>query len=223
MLETESKGGPIGILAALAGELGLWRGRGEVVSSAGGLEVRRVVEAGEDVLVCVGGVGKVAAARGAEALLRCGVGRGLLVVGTCGAVSRDLAPGELVHCGMAVQADLGVVEGRAVWPDEGLRMAWEAVVEGPRVEYLTADRALMSGWRRWRVRRGCSGPCVAEMETAAAGVCARAWGVPWAALRAVTDRAGWGSGKAFQKRYPVEAGRAADSVAGILARLRARG
>lgn len=210
----------VGILCALPRELGSWAGRGEVVSAAGGLEVRRVVDGGDYVLTCVGGIGKVSAARAAEALLREGATRALLVVGTCGGLSKVLSPGDLVHCGLAVQADLGVSELREVSPDPRWLEAWEEEVTGQRAEFLTADRAVLSPWRRWRARRGRTGPCVAEMETAAVGACARAWGVPWAALRAVTDLAGWGSGEAFRKRYPVQAGRAADTVTGLLARIR---
>jgi len=214
--------GAVGILCALPGELGGWAGRGELACAEGGFEVRRVYEGGDEVLTCVGGVGKVAAARAAETLLRAGATRGLLVVGTCGALTRDLSPGDLVHCVLAIQADFGVREGREARPDPGLLEAWEQVIEGPRAEFITADRAVLNPWRRWRALQGRSGSCVAEMETGAAGACAAAWGVPWAALRAVTDRAGAGSAQAFQKRYPVEAGRAADTVTRLLARIRAR-
>ena len=221
MRGVDSQPGAVGVLSALPGELGGWAGRGELVSTDGGLEIRRVLEGEDVVLTCVGGVGKVAAARAAEALLRLGARRALLVVGTCGSLSRGLSPGDLVHCSLAVQADLGVVEGRETTPDVSWLEAWEEVSGGPRAEYLTSDRAVLSLWGRWRARQGRSGLCVAEMETAAAGSCARGWGVPWAALRAVTDRAGWGSSQAFRKRYPVEAGRAADTVARLLDRMRA--
>ena len=221
MAAANEGGGSVGLICALSAELGSWRGLGEVVSSVGGIEVRRSEESGSAVFTCVAGVGKVSAARGAEALIRAGVKGALLVVGTCGSLSRSLGVGELVHCERALQADLGLEGGHQVSPDPALLAAWEAVVEGPRASYLTADRAVMSPWRRLRARRWCSGPCVAEMETAAVGAVSEAWGVPWAALRAVTDRAGWGSHKAFKKRYPVEAGRAADTVKGLLAQMRA--
>ena len=213
-------GGRFGLISALSAELGSWAGVGEVVSRAGGIEVRRSEEDGLAVFTCVAGVGKVSAARGAEALLQAGARGALLVVGTCGSLSRSLGVGQLVHCERALQADLGLEGGHEVNPDPGILKAWEAVVRGPRASYLTADRAVMSPWRRLSARKMCSGPCVAEMETAAVGAVSEAWGVPWAALRAVTDRAGWGSHKAFKKRYPVEAGRAADTVRGLLAQMR---
>jgi len=211
----------IGVLCALPAELGAWAGQGELVSSEGGMELRRLTVGEDLVLTCVGGVGKVAAARAAEALIRSGAVRALLIVGTCGSLDRSLAAGDLVHCSLAVQADLGVREGRESAPDSALMAAWEAAVPGPRAVYLTSDRAIFSPWRRFMALRGRSGPCVAEMETAAAAACAAAWGVPWVALRAVTDSAGRGALEAFKKRYPVEAGRAADSVTGLLALIRA--
>ena len=205
-----------GLICALPAELGSWAGRGEPMSADGGFELRGV-PVGEDLLItCVGGVGKVAAARAAEALLRAGVSDGLLVVGTCGSLSKDLPVGALVHCSEAIQADLGVKAGRRSSPDSTLMTAWERVAPGFRGIYLTSDRAVFSPWRRFWVRRGQAGACVAEMETAAIAACAVAWGVPWVALRAVTDSAGRGALKAFKKRYPVEAGRAADTVEELL-------
>jgi nucleoside phosphorylase len=211
----------IGLLCALPEELGGWGGLGEVVSRGGGFEVRRVLDEGWEVFTCVSGVGKVCAARAAEALLYAGAKRGVLVVGTCGALTRGLDAGSLVHCGAALQADLAIEGGMKVLPDVSLLEAWEHVAEGHRVGFLTADRPVMSPWRRWRAQQRVPGPCVADMETAAVGATAEAWGVPWAALRSVTDHAGWGSHHAFRKRYPVEAGRAADTVKGLLAQIRA--
>ncbi len=221
MTEQRHSAGGFGLISALPAELGSWGGRGEVVAQAGGFEIRRSAHEGDEVFTCVCGVGKVSAALAAQALIHAGAQRGILVVGTCGALTRGVEAGALVHCGVAVQADLALEGGHAVRPAPSLLEAWEGVVEGPRVGFLTADRAVMSPWRRWRARRRVPGPCVAEMETAAIGAAAEAFGVPWAALRAVTDHAGWGSHQAFRKRYPVQAGRAADTVKGLLAQIRA--
>lgn len=221
MPDQRQESGGIGLMSALPGELGAWSGLGEVVYRGGGFQVRRTVEEGDEVFTCVSGVGKVCAARAAEALIGAGARRGILVVGTCGALTGGVKAGALVHCGEAVQADLALNKGMKVRPDAHLLEAWESVVEGQRVGFLTADRPVMNPWRRWRARQLVSGPSVADMETAAIGAAAEGWGVPWAALRAVTDHAGWGSHKAFQKRYPVQAGRAADTVRGLLAQIRA--
>ena len=95
-------------------------------------------------------------------------------------------------------------------------------VEGPEGWFLTADRPVINPWRRLRLARAFAGPCVADMETAAAAAVAARAGVPWAALRAVTDVPGWtgpvGSGS-FRKHFPTQAGRAADSVPDLLAAL----
>ena len=221
MTRTLENSGAYGILCALPAELGSWSGRGELISAEGGLELRRVSVGGDVLITCVGGVGKVAAARAAEALIRSGARNALFIVGTCGSLDGALAAGTLVHCSQAIQADLGVREGRRSSPDQSLLAAWESAATGARAVYLTSDRAVFNPWRRLWARLGQPGPCVAEMETASAAACAEAWGVPWVALRAVTDRAGWGALKAFKKRYPVEAGRAADTVTGLLSLIRA--
>ena len=213
--------GVFGLICALPAELGAWAGQGDLIDAEGGLELRKVPVGDDFLITCVGGVGKVAAARAAEALIRSGARDGLLVVGTCGSLSGELHAGALVHCSLAVQADLGVRAGRNSSPNSALMVAWEAVAMGSRAVFLTSDRAVFNPWRRFWVRRNHSGSCVADMETAAAATCAEAWGVPWVALRAVTDGAGWGALKAFKKHYPVEAGKAADTVTGLLSLLRA--
>ena len=175
MRSGDANHGTVGILGALPGELGSWAGLGESLSSEAGLELRRVSSGGQEVLTCVAGVGKVAAARAAEALIRAGARRALLIVGTCGALERSIPSGALVHCKEAVQADLGVREGRVSTPDAAWSEAWRGVAQGVEAVFLTSDRAIFSPWRRWRARRACAGPCVAEMETAAAAACATAW------------------------------------------------
>jgi nucleoside phosphorylase len=55
------------------------------------------------------------------------------------------------------------------------------------------------------------------METAAAAVVAARAGVPWAALRAVSDGAGLLGGREFRKNFPIQAGRAAATVQALCA------
>jgi len=133
-----------------------------------------------------------------------------------------LGPGELVHCSTAIQTDLARVEGRSTDADAALRDEWRAVAPGACGFFLTADRPVLSWWRRARLARAFVGDCVADMETAAAGAAAAAAGVPWAGLRAVTDRADGLGGMLFKLHFPSQAGRAADTVPGLLARLRSR-
>jgi len=210
---------PVGVLAALPGELG------SLIDDGAARERRRlgvrIFErelGGVPILAAVSGVGKVAAATAAGALLAEGV-RGLLVVGTCGALVRGLPAGTLVHCSTAFQTDLAVREGRQVEADPAWLAAWQEAVPGPSAWFLTADRPVITPWRRLRLRRAFAGPCVAEMETAAVAAVARASGLPWAAMRVVTDMAGPLTARRFRQNYPTMAGIPADSLRILIPRL----
>lgn len=205
----------IGVLCALPRELGRLAESPRARERVHDLEVLELLVGGRRILACVGGVGKVAAAHAATLLLSRGAA-GLLVVGTCGGLRRELAPGTLVHCTTAFQADFAVRDGRAAEADAGWREVWRRVAPGPEGWFLTADRPVLGPWRRMRLARAFAGPCVADMETAAAAAVARRAGVPWAALRTVTDRAGLLGGRSFAKNYPTLAGRAADTLTGLL-------
>ncbi len=163
-------------------------------------------------LACVSGVGKVRAASAAAALIAAGGSRGLFVVGVCGALRRGLGPGDLVHCTTAVQADLAIPDEREKHSDPRLRAAWRAAAPGAEGWFVTADRPVLNPWRRARLARAFLGPCVADMETAAAAAVAHGAGVPWAALRAVSDHAGFGASRVFREHFPHIGGRAADTL-----------
>jgi nucleoside phosphorylase len=79
--------------------------------------------------------------------------------------------------------------------------------------------ASVSGVGKVAAARAFAGPCVAEMETAAVAAVASAAGVPWAALRAVTDRATLGGAASFRIHFQTQAARAADTVGALLERL----
>lgn len=204
-----------GIVCALPRELGLWRERVRARRRVHGLEVLEL-DAPLPARAVVCGIGKVAAARGVAALCAVDGGRAplsrLWVVGTCGGLRSDLPVGTLVHCTSAVQADLGVRDGRETQADEALRRVWQSVAPGREGRFLTADRAVLSPLRRFRLSRAWPGPAVADMETGAAAAFAAACGIPFAALRAVTDRAGWFGGASFKANYETQAPRAADTL-----------
>lgn len=202
----------------MPGELGSLREFVTAEREVQGLRLLELDLAG-GALACVGGIGKVNAARAAAILIGECRPRRLLVAGVCGGLKRHLAPGTLVHCERAIQTDLAVREGREVLADPQLRAAWSEVLPGTTGTFLTADRPVLSRWRRLRLARAFAGDCVADMETAAAAAVCRAAGVPWAALRAVTDGAGAAALLSFRKHYPSQGGRAADSVQGLLERL----
>jgi len=209
-----------GVLAALPEELGGLSALARERRTRIGLEVHVLELSGFRVLACVGGIGKVLAARGACVLLGEGVDR-LLVVGTCGGLRQSLAPGTLLHCTTAAQVDLAHRRSREVPSDPGLRAAWRSVAPGPEGWFLTADRPVLSLVRRIRLARAFAGPCAADMETAAAAAVAAEAGIPFAGLRAVTDRATLFAAAAFRANYRTHAGRAADTVASLLSTIEA--
>ena len=220
-MDETSSIGTTALLVAMPGELGAWRERVKTRRTVQGLELLEL-DAPQPVLATIGGIGKVNAARAAALLVAEAEPARLLVAGVCGGLRRHLVPGTLVHCERAIQTDLAVREGREVSADEDLRAAWEGILPGRRGAFLTADRPVLSRWRRLRLARAFAGDCVADMETAAAAAVARAAGVPWAALRAVTDGAGAAALLSFRKHYPSQGGRAADSVQGLLEALAGR-
>ena len=209
------------VLCALPEELAPLTGFARRERVVAGLTLVELDLAGPEdgVLACVTGVGKVYAARAAAILCAEGASA-LLVAGVCGGLSSGFEPGVLAHCTSAVQSDLWLRAGRSADADPTLFAAWSAVAAGRAARFLTADRAVFHPLRSLRLRRRHAGPCVADMETAAIGVVAASAGVPWAALRAVTDRPIWrNNGQGFRAHFPVQAGRAAETIPALLARL----
>lgn len=217
--ESREQRGVFGVLAALPEELGgllaqAARRRSRAVDRIQ-LEIHEVEIGRTRVLACVAGVGKVLAARAAAILIAEGATRGLLVVGTCGGLRQSLRPGTFLHCTTAIQVDFAHSRSREVASDPALREAWRAVAPGPEGFFLTADRPVLSLFRRIRLARAFAGPCAADMETAAAAAVASEAGVPWASLRTVTDRASGFGGAAFRLNYPTLAGRASDTLGAL--------
>lgn len=176
------------------------------------------------IVAAISGVGKVAAARAAAALVAEGATR-LLVVGTCGGLGPSEEVGQLVHARRAVQWDLAVREGREFEADGALLEAWRAVAGGSEGTFLTADRPAIR--LRDRVRRARAaagrhpGPAVADMEVAAVAAVASQAGIPWAALKVVSDarptllatlRGAGGGLRAFEEALRAHGGRPAATV-----------
>ncbi len=207
---------PYAILSALPEELAGLRDRILATHSTQGLELWDLDLGAARAIACVGGVGKVHAAHAASVLLAHGGSRGLFVVGVCGGLKQALAPGTLVHCERAVQTDSALRGTREVASDNRLLEAWQESAGGTRGWFLTADRPVLSLWRRLRLARAFAGACVADMETAAAATVAQRAGVPWAALRAVTDRATQGGLLSFRKNFAGQAQRAAATLPALV-------
>ncbi|MEZ5977084.1 MAG: hypothetical protein R3F34_02565 [Planctomycetota bacterium] len=212
----------LAVLCALSQELGPLADRLAVTVRRADLEILEGNVAGLEIRAVVGGVGKVAAARAASWLVEPSPRLGLVVVGVCGGLAANQPIGSLVHCSEAVQCDLHLPGRGRVAADADLGELWRRVAPAASARFLTADRAAMTPWRRFgrRLRHG-PGDCVADMETAAAAWVAHRAGVPWAALRAVSDTQGWRRARSFAENFATQAPRAAATVVdlcGALAR-----
>lgn len=214
--DVEAQLPPYAILSALPEELAGLHDCRLATHLTQGLELWELDLGAARAIACVGGVGKVHAAHAASVLLAHGGSRGLFVVGVCGGLKQALAPGTLVHCERAVQTDSALRGTREVASDSRLLDAWQESAGGTRGWFLTADRPVLSLWRRLRLARAFAGACVADMETAAAATVAQRAGVPWAALRAVTDRATQGGMLSFRKNFAGQAQRAAATLPALV-------
>jgi len=161
------------------------------------------------VVLVITGVGKVAAALGAQFTCDVFAPRCLLTVGLAGATESDGQPGRLIVASGALQHDVdarpftdakGVIPslGKTVFPadprlSQVLRHAAEGVVHNPQIVrsgvVLTGDQIVTSR----AVRDGLlaefpDGACF-DMETAAIAQVAHQNGIPWAALRITSDAA----------------------------------
>jgi nucleoside phosphorylase len=216
---SENRGGCFGLVCALPEELGQLAERAANRRRVRGVELLELDLPG-GLLACVGGVGKVRSAHAVGVLLAEGATRGVFVVGVCGGLTKTLGPGTLVHCTRAIQTDLAHPNGRECDADAGLLGTWQSVAPGEAATFLTADRPVFSRWRRLRLLGafglGRGGAFSADMETAAAAAICEASDVPWAALRAVTDRASGAGIATFKLHYPSQAGRPADTIPSLL-------
>lgn len=219
MQHDDSRPASFALLCALPAELGTLAERAVDRRRVLGQDVLELQFGASRVLASVYSVGKIQATRAATVLFAQGATRGLFVVGTCGGLKQSLVPGTLVHCTRAAQTDFVRLEGRETDSDPALLAAWRDVAPGAAGWFLTADRPVLSLWRRLRLARAFAGPCVADMETAAAAAAARVAGVPWAALRTVTDRSTEGGHFSFRANFANLAGRAAETIPALVERL----
>jgi adenosylhomocysteine nucleosidase len=147
-----------------------------VVICAVGAE-RRWLEgaAGAGVEVLTSGIGAAAARRRGEQAIARGA-TAIVSAGFCGALAPDLKVGDLVVAERVIDA----ATGREFTPDATLLKRAPGrrgiLVTTPRIVRTPRDRALLSG-------------LACDMESAVLAEVARAAGVPFLALRAVTDEA----------------------------------
>lgn len=206
----------VGVLAALPAELGEFLpppgdpGHGARTHLGVLVHEPRLEGCSLGILSACSGVGKVASAHAALALVAAGA-EALFVVGTCGGLAPSHGVGDFIHILEAVQWDLSVREGRETLAASELWGPWMAACPGAPGLALTADRPAIrwiSRFRRARAVRSrlarqlaseggaAPGPTpaagsrlipIADMETAAVGAVASRSGVPWASLRVISD------------------------------------
>jgi adenosylhomocysteine nucleosidase len=201
---------PVAILAALEIEARtLIRPLARSRTSSPQISVWEGVVEGAPLVLVITGVGKVAAALGAQFMCDFFAPRCLLAVGLAGATESDRHRGELIVASGALQHDMdarpftdakGVIPslGKTVFSadptwSEKLRHAAEGVVDNPQIVrsgvVLTGDQIVTSRViRDGLLAEFPNGACF-DMETAAFAQVAYQNGIPWAALRITSDAA----------------------------------
>lgn len=214
----------IGVIAALAEEAeALFPGLGGTDSS-GAFPVRRV----ESVTILRSGIGKVNAAA-AVALLALQEGCDLILsIGTAGRISG--IEGRCFWIASAVQHDYGaersdgfVHYSAGSWPIgpatlEPLLPIADPGLGLPHCRIASGDAFIESPDRSRLLAGGLSTDLV-DMETAAIAQAAAVFGLPWAAIRAVSDDADGSSAGDFQANLEAaarDAGAAAERLIALL-------
>ena len=191
---------------------------------------------GLEVLITVGGIGKVNAAMTSTYLLMAGATQ-VVFTGVAGGIHPSLVVGDIVVSSDCVQHDvdvsalgyrLGEIPGEILsWPaDEQLRaLALEAAheVQGVNVtggRVVSGDVFVASPDKAAWLWQHFGAAC-AEMEGAAvAQVCAR-HGVPYVVIRSVSDTAGGDANVDYREFMPIVARHSAQVVRGMTRRMAA--
>src|SRR5260370_4213737 len=201
---------PVAILLALEVEArALIRTLAHSRISSPQISVWKGVVEGASVGLAITGVGKVAAALGAQFICDVFAPRCFLAVGLAGANDSDWQRGQLVLASGALQHDVdarpftdanGMIPsiGKSVFAAdatlfEKLRSATESVVDNPRIVrsgvVLTGDQIVTSRAVRDGLLADFPDAACFDMETAAIAQVAHQNRIPWAALRITSDAA----------------------------------
>jgi len=148
------------------------------------LGIGQTVELREGVLVHLSGVGRKRAARAAQSLLNRGA-TALLSWGTAGGLVPGLAPGSLVLPKTVMGSDLSLFRVDSSWHErlrnrlEGrIDLRSETLIESPTV-LMTPEEKRALAYR--------TGAVAVDMESAAVAFTAEQAGLPFVALRVVSD------------------------------------
>ena len=196
---------PVGVIGAMQIEIeGLRAAMTDVTEeTAGGVKFTRGKLCGVDVVAAVCGVGKVFAALAAEAMILRYAPRALLNTGVAGGLAAGLTVGDIVLADAVVQHDMdttplgdppGLLSGLGIVripTDEKLLAALKKAAERAGFSHrvgtiATGDQFIASEAQKARIVKEF-GAIACEMEGGAIGQVARVNGVPFAALRAISD------------------------------------
>lgn len=190
-----------------------------------GLRAERITHAGQTILLCCAGIGKVAAATAATALAAYGGAELLMVIGTAGKL--DELPGDLFLLTHAYQSDFGsMTDDGLVHYTAGSWPIGPSVIEAfaalplpecplPRARIATGDVFVESGAHARRLRERLDVHLV-DMETAAVAHAASLLGLPWLAIKACTDEANAESGGDFMANLERAARHAAIAAENLI-------
>jgi adenosylhomocysteine nucleosidase len=176
--------GPVGVVVALLAEARcLARKR---------LRVGQTTPVGADLLLCVGGIGSDAAAAASRALLEAGA-HALVSWGVAAGIDPALASGTLLLSSRAVTV-MGTAEAGSALCETASR-AWldrlhdrlSGLIPIARGPVAAVDHLLRTVIDKRDLAR--LGAPAADMESGGIAAVARAAGVPWIAMRAISDTA----------------------------------
>lgn len=189
---------------------------------------------GQDTLALVCGVGKVSAAAGLSYLLSHYKVTRLIGIGVAGGIAEDLRIGDIVICRGAVQHDMdltafgyevGMVPGVRIKEFKADRtLLAKAVAAAEEVNLpvqirqglaLTGDKFVAHD-EGARLRQAFRGDCV-DMETAAWAHVAHLFGVPWVAVRSISDQADGAAPANFKEFLGHAVGNMSQLVLGLIA------
>lgn len=140
----------------------------------------------DDLELVVGGMGRERAERAARQLVACGVD-GLVSWGVAGGLDPALEAGVVILADAIMLSDGSALSSDAGWRQR-LEITLDSRVPTTTVPLLHSDRVLSSveekrrSWERWRA-------AAVDMESAAIAAVAVEFGLPWLAVRVVTDTA----------------------------------
>ena len=223
----------IAILTAMPEEGALYRDACAVIGTINraGLSLHRATYAGHDLVLTKMGVGKVNAARAAQAVHDAVAPDAVICTGTAGALHDGLDVGDIVVARDCLQHDLrvdflGVPPGQVPFTDLRVFRTSPTLLEAARAvelsgrtqhvgRVLTGDAFVEDAATREALHDDLGGDCV-EMEGAAVGQVCTLNDIPFLLVRALSDRADGRSDIDFSSFLEDAAHASARLVLGLL-------